>query len=472
MNIVYLVGAGCGAGSLTLRGAELVRTCDCIVYDSLIDEEILTMAKPSCRLICAGKRAGAHGMRQDEICRLLAECGKKYRRTVRLKGGDPFVFGRGGEEMLALREAGVCAESVPGVTSAVAAAEYAGIPVTHRGLARGFRVLTAHTAEGAPDFSALAKEEDTLVFLMGKGCAAEIRRGLIQGGMAEDMPAALISEAGTPSFSAKRCLLRELDAAAEDMPPPLAIVVGRVCALGAEFCRGPRVVVTGTPAHVARVLPHMRAAGMDAAGCPHMRTVPYDFDWFFRELPRMRMLVFTSANGVRIFFERARTLKTDARAFGDKKFAAIGRATAAELEKYGFYADVVPQQYTAAALAEELAKTQIPEEETALLRSASGSRVLSACGRQIDLYDTQADGEVLRRAEEIVKGADAVTFSSAGGARALLARCALPEGAAAVAIGEETARALRQMGYAPAVADNADAEELAAAVLSAKEMKK
>ena len=155
MNRVALVGAGCGRGALTLRGAQLLAACACVVYDSLLDEELLSLVPEGCEKIYVGKRAGAHSLAQEEICALLAECAQKYPLTVRLKGGDPFVFGRGGEELSALLQAGVRCEMVPGVTSAVAAAERFGIPVTHRALARGFTVLTAHTREGVPDFTRL-----------------------------------------------------------------------------------------------------------------------------------------------------------------------------------------------------------------------------------------------------------------------------------------------------------------------------
>ena len=161
MNRVVLVGAGCGEGMITLRGAQLLRRADCIVYDALLDEGLLNLAPPRCEKICVGKRAGAHSMTQAEINALLVACGKKYPLTVRLKGGDPFVFGRGGEELSALLKAGVRCEMVPGVTSAVAAAERFGIPVTHRALARGFTVLTAHTKEGVPDFTRFAASRHT-----------------------------------------------------------------------------------------------------------------------------------------------------------------------------------------------------------------------------------------------------------------------------------------------------------------------
>ena len=171
MNRVILVGAGCGEGLITVRGAELLRRADCVVYDALLDEALLSLVPPHCKTIPVGKRAGAHAMTQEEIDALLVRCANEYPLTVRLKGGDPFVFGRGGEELAALARAGVACGVVPGVTSAVAAAELAGIPLTHRGVARSFTVVTARTKEGIADTARYASAGDTLVFLMAK-CAA------------------------------------------------------------------------------------------------------------------------------------------------------------------------------------------------------------------------------------------------------------------------------------------------------------
>lgn len=470
MNRVYLVGAGCGADTLTVRGARLLAACDCLVYDSLIDAALLRLVKPSCKKIFAGKRAGAHGMEQAEISALLIECGKTYACTVRLKGGDPFVFGRGGEELSALRAAGVYAESVPGVTSAVAAAELSGIPVTHRGVSSAFTVVTAQTEGGRPDFSRLAKAEGTLVFLMGKAAAGKIARGLIAGGMDKEMPAALLSGAGTAASCTVRCPLCRLEEEAEKLPSPLTVLVGKVCALDlSPLRRGPRVLVTGTPSHIARVLPLLEEAGADGRALAHLSVRPRGAEEAFARLEAGRLLVFTSANGVYVFFGAARGRGTDLRLFGGKRFAVIGRATAEALAECGFRADILPSEYTTEALAAAVRGTGIPREEVLLLRAASGGGVLSETGVQVSLYDLVPEEGALAGAEGALAWADAVTFSSAGGVRALLERCSLPAGVLPVAIGEVTAGALRAYGYAPAVAKQADARELAAAVTAAKE---
>lgn len=477
MKKVYLVGAGCGEGSISIRGAELLKQCDCVVYDSLIDAGLLALCKPSCRRFFVGKRAGRHAMRQEEIDALLVECGKKYPVTVRLKGGDPFVFGRGGEEMLALKEAGVYAQSVAGVTSAVAAAEAAGIPVTYRGLSRGFHVVTAHTADACPDFSRLANEEDTLIFLMGKSSAPSIQSGLLAGGMDKNMPAAVVSAAGTKEFCSCRTHLAKLAETAEKLPAPMVIVVGKVCALDVRAAESNReevgkVVVTGTAPHIERVLSRMEDAGVSAVGLTTLCVKAHDFGAFFERMAEFSLLVFTSANGVETFFREVLRRKLDLRAFGDKKFAVIGRATESALVQKGFYADCMPEIYTGEALADAVCALGIAKEKTALLRSASGGEALKKAGVQFDLYDTEARPHWEEEAERILSGAACVTFSSAGGVREFFGKCKLPPGALPVAIGEETARELKKRGYCPEVAEISDADGLVGAVLAAKEKRR
>lgn len=474
MNRVVLVGAGCGVGSLTLRGASLLAACDCVVYDSLLDEELLSMTRADCKKIFVGKRAGAHAAEQSDINSTLLDCGAKYPLTVRLKGGDPFVFGRGGEELAALCAAGIACGVVPGVSSAVAAAEYAGIPVTHRFVARGFRVYTAHTAAGDLRVPAPSADE-TLVFLMAKRNARDIRETLLAGGMSEDTPAAILSEAGMAGAKTARCTLKEIDRFAADLPAPMTIVVGNVCAeglLGKEFARrfsAPRVAVTGTAEHIRRVSAALEARGFEAVPCAYASVSPLAFDDFFKTLTRWRWLVFTSANGADVFFARARACGVDFRAFGDKKFAAIGAQTARRLASYGFYADCVPKEYCAAALAEALATQGAVREETALLRAEEGSAVLLGAGVQVSLYRIRTDAEQIRRAAACLQHTKYVTFGSAGMARALLENTPLPDGVVPVCIGEETAKELYRRGYSPVVAAESTAEALADAVARMEE---
>lgn len=470
MNRVALVGAGCGLSTLTLRAAQLLSACACVIYDSLLDEEMLRLVPETCENIFVGKRAGAHSLPQEEINALLIECAKKYPLTVRLKGGDPFVFGRGGEELAALQAAGIPCEVVAGITSCVAAAERFGIPVTHRGAAQSFTVLTAHTREGVPDFSHLADNRGTLVFLMAKAAAKNIQSDLLQGGMSEDMPCAVISAAGMPEERLLRCRLCALADTAALLSAPMIILVGRVCEenlLGKEYLSPPRVLVAGTKTHTDRVCALLAGKGMNSVACAYRRIVPCDFDAFFARADAFSWLVFTSSNGVEVFFSRARELRFDFRRFADKKFAAIGPATAEKLAQYGFFADLVPTEYTSRALSKALAVAGAQRSATALLRARQGSEELLSLGEQFDVYDTADDEEKLVRAKRELAGAACVTFSSAGGARAFLMRTAIPERVRIVCIGEETAKAVREAGYCPIVAKKASAEELVCAVTEA-----
>ena len=478
MNKVYLIGAGCGRDLLTLRGAELLKEADCVVYDSLLDESLLDLCRSDCVRIFAGKRSGGRGMKQEEINRLLIECGKKYTLTVRLKGGDPYVFGRGGEEMLALLSENIACESVPGVTSAIAAAELAGIPVTHRKFSRGVHIVTAQTESGFADFSQLAGENDTLVILMGKSAAEHIYDGLSRGGMPEDTPCAVISEAGSPQIHTERGLLRDLPDMAKKLPAPQVIVIGKVCGLdltgkklmveavkAQETC----IAVTGTPMHAERVCNILKKRGIVAENCACMRIVPLDHEYVWDTLPERKCLVFTSANGVKIFFDRALERGADFRVFGDKKFAAIGTFTANMLARYGFHADYIPETFTCESLCEVLQKHGWARKDILLLRSAAGDEILEKIGEQADIYDAVADVEMLEKSSGILKRAKIITFGSANGARAVLDRYALSEDCVSVCIGEKTANAVRGYGYRVEVCAEASADALADAVGRVKE---
>lgn len=469
MNRVVLVGAGCGADCVMVRGARLLQMCDCVVYDSLLDESVFCHLRADCVRIFVGKRAGAHAAAQEEINAILCDCAKKYPLTVRLKGGDPFVFGRGGEELAALAAQGIPCGVVPGVTSAVAAAELAGIPVTHRAAARGFRVYTAHTADGTFSVPAPAADE-TLVFLMAKANAARVCQTLFAGGMSEDTPAALLSNAGMVGAKCVRCTLKEAPTLADGLAAPLTLVVGKVCAedfLGENFAQcfsAPSVLVTGTADHVARVSAELEARGFSPVKGAYAAAEPLAFEGFFGEMERYRWLVFTSANGVALFFGRAKACGIDFRLFGDKKFAAVGAHTAQALAAFGFIADLVPAQYTSAALAAALKERGAAREKVALLRAEEGSDALLGAGTQVALYRTRVDEEKLRLACGALGGVKYVTFGSAGGARALLENAALPAGVVPVCIGGETAKEVRKQGYAPVIAAESTAAALAEAV--------
>jgi uroporphyrinogen III methyltransferase/synthase len=366
---VSLIGAGPGdPGLLTLRGAEALAAADVVVYDYLANPALLAHARPEVERIYVGKKAGSHTRSQEEINALLVERGLAGQRVARLKGGDPFVFGRGGEEALALMEAGVPFEVVPGVTSAVAAPAYTGIPVTHRGLASSFAVITGHEdptkTESSIDWSRLATGVDTLVFLMGVGNLPQITEQLMAHGRPPDTPVALVRWGTMPAQETVSGTLADIVAKVQTagLKPPAVTVVGRVAGLRQQlrwfedrFLFGQRVLVTRTREQASMLSTRLRALGAEAIELPTIRIVPPE-DWapldaVIGELLSYDWIVFTSVNGVKTFWERLNVAGLDARALHGVRLAAIGPATAAELEARGLRADYVPGEYVAEAVA-------------------------------------------------------------------------------------------------------------------------
>lgn len=453
---VYLVGAGCGAADLiTVRGWKLLQSCGAVVYDDLIADDLLNMVPNSAEQIYVGKRGGRHAMSQTEICDLLIRKAREGKVVVRLKGGDPFVFGRGGEEMEALLEANIPCEVVPGITSGIAIPAEAGIPVTHRGVSRSVHIVTAHTADtedGLPEqVEELARLQGTLVFLMGLRQLPKLTKKLMAAGKRANTPAAVISGGNAPYPAVVRGTLSDIAERACGVQPPAVIVVGETAAL--RFKHGERqplkgitVGLTGTDAVTEKLSSLLAPLGAQVFLAE--RSV-------VRELPaaleplRPQWLVFTSANGVRVFFKKLREQRLDLRRLHSCRIAAIGTATAAVLEEYGLQADLVPQTATTEALAQALLSHVAKDEEIFLLRSAKGSRelfdVLSACHitRDIPLYDVAADPAVMRRSLKQIKEMDYLLFSSAGGVELYFqTHGAVPEGTVCVCIGKKTARAL------------------------------
>ncbi|MDP9334834.1 MAG: uroporphyrinogen-III C-methyltransferase [Actinomycetota bacterium] len=356
---VYLVGAGPGdPGLLTRRGEELLRAADVVVYDRLAPHALLELARPDAELVDVGKAPGSAAMTQDAINALLVARGAEGRAVVRLKGGDPFVFGRGGEEAEACIAAGVPFEVVPGVTSAVAAAAYAGIPVTHRRVATSFTVVTGHEdpTKGGSDtrWDVLANVGGTLVVLMGASRVAEIAKALIAAGRDETTPAAAVRFGTRPDQHTVRATLGTIaDAGVES---PSAIIVGDVAALDlAWFERralfGRTVVVTRAREQASELRARLVALGATVLELPAIRIVPIDFT--VPDLAGFDWVVFTSGNGVDAFFDGglARS-KLDARALAPVRIAVIGPGTAAALARRGLRADLVPERFVAESLLE------------------------------------------------------------------------------------------------------------------------
>lgn len=459
---VFFVGAGPGDGGLiTKRGNELLKTAEVLLYDRLANPMFLLDVPESCERILVGKREGEHTATQEEINRLLVQKAREGRRVIRLKGGDSFVFGRGGEEILALEEEKIPYEVIPGVTSAVGALETAGIPVTHRKIARSFHVITGHTAEELKEerFAGYAALEGTLVFLMGIGNLEKIVKLLLTFGKAPDTPAAIVEQGTTVRQRRIDGTLGTIveRAQEEKAKAPAVFVVGEVASYHMTSDNMPlsqcRIGVTGTPHMVEALQAALRELGAKVFGAPYLKIVPTDT--LKKKMPvweSVDWIVFTSANGVRQFFEQIRMLHVDVRALGHIRYAVIGQGTAEALWQYGIAADYMPACYTVQELAVGLAKIIKKEEKVCILRAKEGSADIEKVWKQegidyedLAIYETKEDSSIadmLRQQADIL---DYITFASASGVRSFFREKNDRETDAAtyVCIGKKTEEALR-----------------------------
>jgi uroporphyrinogen III methyltransferase/synthase len=491
---VYLVGAGPGdPGLLTARALELIAAADVILYDRLIPRAALDGARADAELLFVGKEGGGASVPQEQTEALMMARAQAGRTVVRLKGGDPFVFGRGGEEALALRAAGIDFEVVPGVTAGVAASAYAGIPVTHRGLASAVALVTGHTredaedsaAEDAVDWSALAAFPGTLVFYMGVRQLPHIAASLMQAGRPGSQPVAVV-EAGTLPW--QRTVTGTLETIAEmvrreGIRPPSITVVGPVAALAQELAwLGPRplsglsVAVTRARAQASGLARQLEALGASVVQAPVIRVqpLPAPVESPFDPEP-YDLICVTSANGVAGLFERLQDDGRDARSLAGKTIAAIGAATARALAERGIVADVVPERSVAESLVEALA--ELPVRRALVARAREGRDVLPdalrARGAEVDvleLYETVAE-PLAPDALQAVRAADYITFTSSSTVRFFLQAAGgeggMPADTRIVSIGPVTSEALREAGLEPDIeADPYDVEGMIAALLA------
>jgi uroporphyrinogen III methyltransferase/synthase len=371
---VYLVGAGPGdPGLLTLRAKECIERADVIIYDYLANEAFLGYADSKAELIYVGKMGGSHSKSQDEINRLICNKAEKGLNVVRLKGGDPFIFGRGGEEAQELVKAGITFEIVPGVTSAVAVPAYAGIPLTHRDYASTVAFITGHEDpakdESDIDWKRLATGVGTLVFLMGVGNLGKITEELINNGRSPDTPAAVICRgtvAGQKTIEAKLRDIADI-AKGEDIKPPGIIVVGDVVGLRSELnwfeqrpLFGKRIVVTRAREQASRFLSALAELGAECIEFPAIEIMPPgNFDGMDKAISSIEdydWLLFTSVNGVKYFFDRLRGLGRDIRSLKDIRLGAIGPKTSEALLEKGIRPDLLPDEYMAEAMVDEFKK--------------------------------------------------------------------------------------------------------------------
>ena len=462
---VWLVGAGPGdPGLVTLAGVRALAAADVVLYDALAPRALLRFAPAAAERVFVGKRAGQHAMPQDGIEALMVRRALEGRRVVRLKGGDPFVFGRGAEEALACRRAGVPFSVVPGVTAAIAAPAYAGIPVTHRGLAASVHVMTGSGSDddgpaAASDWQAAARA-DTLVILMGAASLAENMERLIGAGARPGTPAACIRWGSRPDQDVVTGTVETIAALARErrLRSPMVTVVGEVAALAEElgwYVPGPlagrSIVVTRARSQASELAVRFEALGADVVEAPviavrlHPENIATEcvagcWDW----------VVFASANAVEAFFAALASAELDTRALAGTKVAAVGEATAAALGAFGVRPDFVPGNANAEALAEELprvngARVFLPVSSLNDGRLAGGLRRRGAHVDQAVAYETVAERIDDQQTAEIA-AADAVVFSSASTVRNLAAALQgqpLSPAARLVSIGPQTSAALR-----------------------------
>ena len=484
-GIVYLVGAGPGdAGLLTLRGAELLGRADVVVYDGLVNLELLRLAPPTAEMIFGGKRPKDRAIPQEELNALLIARAREGKCVVRLKGGDPYIFGRGGEEAEELANAHVPFEVVPGVSSIVAAPNYAGIPLTHRDHCSSFTVLTGHEDPSKPqtglDLELIAKIPGTKVVLMGVQRIGEIADSLIAHGLSAETPIAMVRWATTGQQQSVHGTLATIAQVVEEkqFKPPAVTVIGDVVKLRDKlnwFERRPlfgqRIVVTRTRDQASQLSRQLLELGADVLEVPTIKMAPPDqhqglvdailglngYDW----------LVFTSTNGVSAFFDLFFKTFDDLRDIGGVRIAAVGPGTAAKLKEIHLKVDLMPEEYAAVKVASAFAKFETIENLRILLLRAQVAnpelpKALEAMGAIVDdiaCYKTVPETEDRNGAAArlLEGGADWVTFTSASTVENFHARFNLPELAARypqmklASIGPETTKAIAALGLKAAV---------------------
>ena len=409
---VWLVGAGpSDIGLLTLKGKEVLEQAQVVVYDALVGPGILSLIPPEAEKINAGKRSSNHLLRQEQTNRLLLEKALEGKRVVRLKGGDPFLFGRGGEELELLTEYGIPYEIVPGVTSAISVPAYCGIPVTHRDYCSSVHIITGHKKKNEPldiPFQALVEAGGTLVFLMGIANLEEICTGLMNGGMSPDMPAAVLQKGASAEQKALVSTLARLPRQAKEqqVEMPAIIVVGKVAGLHDRFSWveqlplfGCRVVVTRPRERSGTLSGRLAELGAQVIEAPTIRTVAIGENEglaaALKQVERYSWIVFTSPTGVGIFMKALFDAGRDIRSLAGAKFAAIGGGTAGELKKFGILADLIPQVYDGEHLGQALARELSPGDRILIPRARIGTRAvtdaLAPTGAEITdlpVYDT------------------------------------------------------------------------------------
>ena len=478
-GIVYLVGAGPGDPSLiTLRGVECLKKAEVVVYDYLANEQLLNHAPESAERIYAGKIGGRHNQGQDEINNALVEKGKEGKIVVRLKGGDPFVFGRGGEECEALRNAGIPFEVVPGVTAAVGASAYAGIPLTHRDITASVAFVTGQEGkekdESNIDWDRLSLGGGTVVFYMGVTTLRRNMQRMMEHGRLPNTPVALVRWATTPCQQILTGTLADIAdrAEASGFKPPAVTIVGEVVALREKLqwfdkrtlC-GKKIIVTRAADQAGEFSDMLTARGATVLECPTIRLVEPEswqlLDIAIRDLPGYDWLVLTSGNAVRYFFHRLEALGLDARALAQCRVCAVGPKTADEVRSFGIKPDLVPTDYKAEGVVEEFSRLDLHNSRVLYPRADKARdiipRELKRLGAHVDspvayrnIFPERLPPETLFTLEK--RSVDCITFTSSSTVQNLAAMLGeelmlnMLKGVVVASIGPITSKSCRELG--------------------------
>lgn len=465
---IYFVGAGAGDFELlTLKGKRYIENADCIIYDRLINDKILSFAKSNAELIYLGKENTEGGLLQERINQTLVEkaISGKYKNIVRLKGGDSFVFGRGGEEIEAILPHNIPFEMVPGISSSIAVPEYAGIPVTHRKIARSFHVFTGMTADDdSLDFETIAKLQGTLVFLMGVKNLETITKSLIKYGKNPETPIGIIERGCEARQNTTIGTLENIIDKAQGIKPPAIIIIGEVVEKRELYkwfedkpLFGKKVVVTREASEGYRFGSQIERLGGKAISLPMISLVDNMMDFDYKELKNYQGIMFNSPNGVRFFFEHI----DDIRSIAHLKIGAIGSKTSQELKKYKITPDVMPSEYLSENLAFEMTKVTSEGDKIFIMTSdvspideVEFSKKYKREFKKYIGYKNIPCNTTKENIVDTIKGATHITFFSGSSAENFfktLEDDSLLEGIKVISIGPSTTRKIREFSQIPVI---------------------
>lgn len=470
MSTVYLVGAGPGDPKLiTLKGMELLKICDVVIYDRLASYQLLEYLREDCIKIYVGKESGHHSKTQEEINKIIVDYAGRYEKIVRLKGGDSFVFGRGGEETQILKVNNIPFEVIPGVTSAISVPESVGIPVTHRGVSQSFHVITGHTKSSettlTDNYDVLAKLDGTLIFMMGLSNLNDITEKLMQNGKDGNTPVAVISNGTMKTEKSVRGTLSDIAFKVKEahMESPAVIVIGNTAALdfvsdhNSTNLNRIKIGITGTRKMCEKLECGLHNLGAEVYTLCDMR-IEETADRYLLEkelevIDTYQWIIFSSQNAIEIFFRLMEQCQIDRRRLNQLKFAVIGSGTEQVLKEYGYFTDFIPGKFTSKCLADEFSAVVKANEKVLIPRALRGSKELTAIlkdnniqYKEIAIYDVKGK---LTENREYISNMDCLIFASASGVTAFFNeikenKIPLPQGIKIACIGEITAEAVKE----------------------------